>query len=188
MQLSLSLSREKMSNRRGQGRGQAMVEFALALPIFLLVVYGLLEAGRAVFMYSSVVTASREAARYASAYGNNSAGYPHYQDCIAIRQAARNVGFLLNLSTTTTNDITIRYDIALPNPPGGTQVIYCTRTSTGPQIDILPNTGDTVTVTVQRRFNPIVRLVPFTSFMMSAKSSRTLTGTIDLNPPTPVGP
>ncbi|MGE5251945.1 MAG: TadE family protein, partial [Bacteroidota bacterium] len=52
-----------------KSKAQAMVEFALALPILLLVVYGLLESGRLLFIYASVVTAARQAARYGSATG-----------------------------------------------------------------------------------------------------------------------
>ena len=176
--------RKIMTGRRGS-RAQAMVEFALALPIFLLVVYGLLEAGRAVFMYAAVTTASREAARYASASGINTAGNLNYQDCVAIRTAARNVGFLLNLPTNSLSNITIKYTIATPT---GTITKYCTKTNVGAQTDIWPGNGDFVTVTVTRQFTPIVRLVPFTTFTMQATSSRTLTGTIDMNPPTPSGP
>ena len=172
-----------MKTGKGRLRAQAMLEFALALPIFLLVVYGIMEAGRAIFMYAGVTTAAKEAARYAAASGINADGNLHYQDCVAIRTAARNVGFLLNLPTDSTTNITIKYTIAVP--PSSTITKYCTKTNTGPQIDILPNNGDNVTVTVTKQFNPIVKLVPFTSFPMQATSSRTLTGTIDMNPPTP---
>ena len=40
---------------------QAMVEFALALPILLMVMYGLIESARLIFMYASVVSAARQA-------------------------------------------------------------------------------------------------------------------------------
>ncbi|MEN4041110.1 MAG: pilus assembly protein, partial [Anaerolineaceae bacterium] len=45
-------------------RGQGMVEFALAIPVLLLILFGIIEMGRLMFYYSSVATASREAARY----------------------------------------------------------------------------------------------------------------------------
>lgn len=47
------------------GRGQSMVEFALVLPIFMLVVVGLLDGALAVFNYSTVANAAREGARTA---------------------------------------------------------------------------------------------------------------------------
>ena len=49
--------------------GQAMVEFAIALPFLLLILFGILEIGRLIFTYSGVVNASREGVRYGSATG-----------------------------------------------------------------------------------------------------------------------
>ena len=46
-------------------KGQSLVEFALILPIFLLLVVGFFDIGRAVFYYSSVTNAVREATRFA---------------------------------------------------------------------------------------------------------------------------
>lgn len=46
-------------------RGQNMVEFALILPIFMLVVVGLFDGAQAVFNYSTVANAAREGARQA---------------------------------------------------------------------------------------------------------------------------
>ncbi|MEO6577968.1 MAG: TadE family protein [Candidatus Limnocylindria bacterium] len=51
---------------RREGRGQAMVELALALPIFFLILFGLIDLGRAVFVYSSLSEGAREGARYGS--------------------------------------------------------------------------------------------------------------------------
>lgn len=45
--------------------GQALVEFALIIPIFLLVVLGLFDLGRAVFYSSTLSNAAREAVRLA---------------------------------------------------------------------------------------------------------------------------
>ena len=46
-------------------RGQSLVEFALVIPIFLLIVIGLFDVGRAVFAYNTVSNAARAAARVA---------------------------------------------------------------------------------------------------------------------------
>lgn len=50
--------------RRGE-RGQSLVEFALVIPIFLLVLVGLFDMGRAVFYYNTISNAAREAVRLA---------------------------------------------------------------------------------------------------------------------------
>jgi Flp pilus assembly protein TadG len=52
--------------RRGPaGRGQALVEFALVIPIFLLVLVAIFDLGRAVFAYNTLTNAAREGARTA---------------------------------------------------------------------------------------------------------------------------
>jgi hypothetical protein len=131
---------------------QAMVEFAIALPVLLLLLYGILEAGRFLFIYSSIVTASRQAVRYASATGEGlTTTVPRYNDCDGIRQAAKRVDYL---NTFTTADITISYD----NGPGTTPHPYC-----DPTRAISP--GDNtyrILVKIQGNFNPIVpKIVPF---------------------------
>ena len=156
---------------------QALVEFALALPIFLLVVYGLLEAGRLIYAYAAVTTASREAVRYASAWGVNTAGKPQYQDCAGIRNAAKNVGFLLNLADT---DITIQYDI-------GTNTTLHSYCAPGTSVDTSANlqSGYRVAVNVRYHFSPILPFfLPFTQHdIASGPSRRTILGVIDLNKP-----
>jgi Flp pilus assembly protein TadG len=58
------MTRERYAERR---RGQALVEFALVIPIFLLMVFGLLDMGRAVYSNHTLSQAAREAARLAAA-------------------------------------------------------------------------------------------------------------------------
>lgn len=49
-------------------RGQAMVEMALVLPLFLMVLMGIIILGIGVFYQQQVTNAAREAARYASTH------------------------------------------------------------------------------------------------------------------------
>jgi Flp pilus assembly protein TadG len=51
--------------RRGV-RGQSLVEFALVIPIILLLVVGFFEIGRAVFAYNTIANAARQAVRVAA--------------------------------------------------------------------------------------------------------------------------
>ena len=46
-------------------RGQALVEFALVIPIFLFLLVALFDLGRAVFSYNTLTNAAREGARMA---------------------------------------------------------------------------------------------------------------------------
>jgi len=46
-------------------RGQSLVEFALIIPIFILVVMGIFDLGRGVYAFNTANNAAREAARLA---------------------------------------------------------------------------------------------------------------------------
>ena len=48
-----------------RARGQALVEIALALPVFLLLLFGLFDIGRLVFIYVGLTNSAREGARLA---------------------------------------------------------------------------------------------------------------------------
>jgi len=54
-------------------RGQSLVEFALVLPVFLLLLIGITEFGRAWMTRNILTGASREAARIAAVQGNTAA-------------------------------------------------------------------------------------------------------------------
>ncbi|MDX5373755.1 MAG: pilus assembly protein [Pseudomonadaceae bacterium] len=56
---------KSVTGRQAQ-RGVAMVEFAIALPLLLLLLLGVAEFGRMLFHYNSLLQASRDAARYAA--------------------------------------------------------------------------------------------------------------------------
>jgi hypothetical protein len=47
------------------GRGQALVEFALVLPLLLLLIFGIVDAGRLIYTYNTVSNSARNAARVA---------------------------------------------------------------------------------------------------------------------------
>ena len=53
-------------HRRRGHRGQALVELALVLPLFLMVLFGIIILGIGVFYQQQVTNAAREAARYAA--------------------------------------------------------------------------------------------------------------------------
>jgi hypothetical protein len=56
----------RSSFKRARRRGQSLVEFALVLPIFLLLIMGVVDAGRLVYMNSTLSNAAREGARTGS--------------------------------------------------------------------------------------------------------------------------
>ena len=59
-------------------RGQSLVEFALVLPILMIIVFGIIDFGMGLRSYISLTNATREGARFA-AVGNPAGAYP--ADC-----------------------------------------------------------------------------------------------------------
>src|SRR2546425_2938342 len=55
-----------MGNKAGRTTGQALVEFAIALPILILLVAGVLELGRGYSYAVATSDAARDGARYAA--------------------------------------------------------------------------------------------------------------------------
>ena len=60
------------------GRGQSLVEFVLVLPIFLILIFAVIDFGMGLRSYISLTNATREGARFA-AVGNLAGAYP--ADC-----------------------------------------------------------------------------------------------------------
>jgi len=56
--------------RRGDA-GQGLVEFALVIPFFLVLVFALVDFGRVIWANDDLANAAREAARYASVHGGS---------------------------------------------------------------------------------------------------------------------
>jgi len=146
-----------------------MVEFALVIPILLLIIYGLIEVGRMLFIYNTVFSAAREAARYGAATGVNAdGGAPRYQDCEGIRSAAQESGFLSNFEEA---NILIWHDDGEDN----NQVAYC---MPGKSVDrgFSPSIGNSSRVRVQVSvdYAPILSFIPLQPLTISSVSARTI--------------
>ena len=156
--------------KRLTARGQAMIEFAIVTPILFLLLFGLFEVGRMLFVYSAVNNASREAIRYGSAVGLDDYGEIKYKHCAGIREMARRSAYFMNLQDA---DIEIDYD----NGPG-TSVFH---TCTG---DVDPGyfikSGDRILVTVTGQYTPYTKLVPWGSRTFVSSSARTILAFVDL--------
>jgi Flp pilus assembly protein TadG len=58
----------RFARKSGANRGQALVEFSLTIIIFLVMLMGIFDFGRAIFMYNGVSEAAREIARRAAVW------------------------------------------------------------------------------------------------------------------------
>jgi Flp pilus assembly protein TadG len=131
--------------------GQGMVEFALTLPVLMLLMLGIIQFGRLLFTYSAVTTAAREAARYGSPAGGLESTINSYQDCDGIRAAAERIGGLAGVENSAAG-VAIAYD----SGPGGPAISGgCPVGSIGPELRL----GDHIIVTVTTTYQPIVPLV-----------------------------
>ena len=146
-----------------------MVEFMLALPILLMLLYGMIEVGRLIFIFSSVANASRQAARYGSVSGEiNNVSY--YQDCDGIREVANQSAFIIIF-----DKINITYDRGLY--PDGTQVPI-TGIDPDPSVDSCPiehdtiRNGDRIIVQVSTTYEPIISIIPIDPIEIVSASAR----------------
>lgn len=99
-------------------RGVVAVEFALVIPIFLLMTYGFMELGRALFIQNSLGHAVYEAQRYAIVHGASSSS-PADEDAIEaviLEKAGVLDGDLLTVDVTYSPD----------NEPGSVVTIQAT--------------------------------------------------------------
>ena len=156
---------------------QGMVEFALVLPILLLIIFGIIAFGHFFFSYSLVVAASREAARFGAAVGLTENSIPRYRDCAMIRDAARFAGELAGVDGT---DSTVQISYDQGPKLDGTTVVYtdgagdpvgCPIDDIGPGFIEL---GDRIVVTVTVTYQPIVPMVITNNIPLTATTRRTI--------------
>lgn len=137
-------------SRRPRERGQATAEFSLVAIILMVVFLGIVDFGRMVAVQAAAVTASREAARFGSAVGDNGGG-PQYVDCAGIRNAARRV--VSGLVTLQDSDIVITYD----DGAGNAVASQCVTNGSPAEGDI--NRLDRVVVQVTVTYRPVAPIV-----------------------------
>ena len=92
------------------GTGQALVEFALVIPLFLIVVFGVLDLGRGVWAMDTAAHAASEATRFAIVHGGS-------------------VGTSCHVGTPVQPPVFISPTPTCPNPSPSKQMIYDSATS-----------------------------------------------------------
>ena len=148
----------RLSRARHRSRAQAMVEFALVAPLFFLLLFGIIEAGRFIFYYETLNNATREGARYAIVNGASTIG------CPSGPPAPGTTG-----CDVPGNNVIARVRAAALGIGGAVTVTPEWFDNSG-----LPGNngrGQTVKVTATATYNTLVPLVPLPSITISAESS-----------------
>jgi len=109
--------------RATRRRGQGLTEFALVLPILVLIIFGILDLGRVIYYYVGVSEAIGEGGRAASLATN---GLPTNADVLA---AARSQAGYINLAPCPNGPVPAG---SANLPPAGTGWLYITGPSSGP--------------------------------------------------------
>ncbi|MFT3893906.1 MAG: TadE/TadG family type IV pilus assembly protein [Anaerolineales bacterium] len=156
-------------------RAQAIVEFAIVLPILLMILVGIFEFARMVFIYSAVTNASRNAVRYAAAVGLDDTGLTRFNYCEGIKKVASNSAFLVR---TSDFNIQIDYD---HGPDGSGPFAECNLWNAAQvDSDVSVTSGDRVHVTVSATYRPMVRLIPLPTKTFTSSSYRTIFGVVSV--------
>lgn len=129
--------------------GATLVEFAIILPLLLVLLFGIVESSRLFAEWASIRTAAREGARFATTT-DSSGGTPNYRDCAGILDAAQAKSVLGNIT-----EITVTW-----TAPGYTHT--CTTGSVSNPLQNRIVSGTSVQVEVTSEFDAIVPLIaPF---------------------------
>lgn len=158
-------------------KGQAMAEFALTIPVFLLLVFGIIELSRFFLVYSSVFTAVREATRYGSSVGDE--GVLNYLDCSEIAETAARTGHFGGVQKEL---VQISYESVAPeSDESRTIVASCPNNDPGtvPEIpdceddcDYFPSLGDRIYIEIATDYESLLGVVP--NLTVDASNGRTI--------------
>src|SRR5690606_42137140 len=85
-------------SRRGEERGASLVEFAIIMPLLLLLIFSVFEFGRLVATHIALNTAAREGTPFGTTIRDRHVDdVPNLADCIEIRQVAVQRAVIANL-------------------------------------------------------------------------------------------
>lgn len=133
---------------RDRGRGQSLVEFALVLPIFMLVLFGLIDGGRLVYMHTVLSQAAREGARVAaveaswmakSGSGCGTAGGPVCPANVTALRSDVLAGanrMIQPFALLTTGQLQTRCDPSGGSPTGNWSASTCASNTTGNVVSV----------------------------------------------------
>ena len=95
-----SASPARPAGHRQRTRGQAMVEFALVFPVFILLVFGMIDFGFGLYSRMTVITAAREGARVAVVQPPEARVQPGYGALISGAVTSASHGLVVTTTAT----------------------------------------------------------------------------------------
>jgi Flp pilus assembly protein TadG len=160
----------RLVRRRERSRGQSLVEFALVVPIFLFLVFALVDAARMMYAYNTISLSAREGARIASvqaSYIGEDIG------CTAVACPATAADLKANVTTGVN-----RFLIGMDAVPASSVRLSCTDfylASSAADCAADNDQGNSVTVSVDYPFAPIAPLIAQILKPITITSSATMT-------------
>lgn len=152
-------------SRRHRGRGQSLVEFALVLPVFLVLLGTAIDAGRMFFSYVAITNGAREGAIYG--------GMNPKCDTASACPNPNNVAYRVTQETGT--GVTVTVTCLAPDGTPRSSLAACVQ-------------GDTYRVRVERSFTlltPLVRAFLGNAITLGAQASAVVFNPAAYNSPTP---
>lgn len=158
---------------RGEG-GQGIAEFALVLPVFLMMVFGIIDIGRTIWAFDNLANAAREGARYASVHGNSQVTTCKTGPNLPASDYTSGCPAWTTDSKSPTRAATRSFLVA----PGSAVTVYVCYYASTPCSNNADQTGATngrgayVTVTVTSTINLVTpALLGFTGFTVTGQST-----------------
>ena len=157
--------------RKVRQTGQALPEFAIVLFPFLLLFFGIIEFGRAVYTIQALNNAAHEAARYAIVHGAESTcpsgplpgGKTNFCDPSGARVKAAAKKFAIGVTGVNSSDLVVT---PLWCEPSLVDACKAAGTSNGTDAR-----SQTVVVTITYTYRPILGLVPLPTFNLTGGST-----------------
>jgi Flp pilus assembly protein TadG len=97
-------------------RGDSLIEFALLLPILMLMLMGIFDLSRAFYVHSVIANAAREGARYGVAHPDDSAGVVEAIETFIIGLDPDELTITVTCPTSETIHVDITYNFYVLTP------------------------------------------------------------------------
>ena len=134
-------------------RGTSLVEFSIAVTVFLTVMFGVIEFGRALWVHNALADAARRGARYATVskaseadkvknvvvYGNpDGTGDPMVPNLTTTNVEVNYSGFGLNKGTVSVSVTNYQFQFVIPIVGTTITMPNYTTTLTGESVGLIP--------------------------------------------------